>query len=82
MLYLAAAVSDFFVPPSELMEHKIQSGQHSDGLHLHLKPVPKCLALLRERWAPHAFTVSFKLETDPDMLLKKATGALGRSVAC
>lgn len=26
MFYLAAAVSDFFVPPSRMVEHKIQSG--------------------------------------------------------
>jgi phosphopantothenate-cysteine ligase len=27
MWYLAAAVSDFHVPPAKLVEHKIQSGQ-------------------------------------------------------
>jgi len=27
MFYLAAAVSDFFVPPSRMVEHKIQSGE-------------------------------------------------------
>src|SRR5690606_55358 len=26
LFYLAAAVSDFFVPPSRMVEHKIQSG--------------------------------------------------------
>lgn len=78
MLYLAAAVSDFFVPPSEMEEHKIQSGAHSDGLHLHLKTVPKCLTLVRREWAPQSFVVSFKLETDPDMLLKKAYAAIDK----
>jgi phosphopantothenate-cysteine ligase len=75
MFYLAAAVSDFFIPPGEMEEHKIQSAAH-DGLVLRLKNVPKCLGLLRHTWAPEAFIVSFKLETDPDMLLKKAQGAI------
>jgi phosphopantothenate-cysteine ligase len=32
MFYLAAAVSDFFVPPSRMVEHKIQSGDLPDPL--------------------------------------------------
>ena len=31
MFYLAAAVSDFFVPPSRMVEHKIQSGEISQS---------------------------------------------------
>lgn len=85
--FLAAAVSDFFVPPQEMQEHKIQSsaavaGQGKDRdaatFELRLKHVPKCLPLLRREWAPHAFVVSFKLETDPDMLLRKALGAIDK----
>ena len=86
--FLAAAVSDFFVPPQEMQEHKIQSsataGQGKDKdrdaatFELRLKHVPKCLPLLRHEWAPHAFVVSFKLETDPDMLLRKALGAIDK----
>lgn len=33
--------------------------------------VPKMLALLRHRWAPEAFAVSFKLETDESILISK-----------
>ncbi|KAJ7526821.1 hypothetical protein O6H91_16G024300 [Diphasiastrum complanatum] len=40
-----------------------------------LAPVPKMLALLRNHWSPLAFCVSFKLETDKDILLKKARSA-------
>jgi len=42
MMYLSAAVSDFYVPESELAEHKIQSSAHPT-LDLSLKPVPKLL---------------------------------------
>ncbi|EFJ50517.1 hypothetical protein VOLCADRAFT_103968 [Volvox carteri f. nagariensis] len=76
MLYLAAAVSDFFVPWSKLVEHKIQS---SDGpLVLHLQKVPKMLGALVSEWAPGAFVVSFKLETDQRILVDKANTALQR----
>ncbi|KAF8065879.1 phosphopantothenate--cysteine ligase 1 [Scenedesmus sp. PABB004] len=74
--YLAAAVSDFYLPWSQLVEHKIQS---SDGpLVLRLQKVPKMLRCLRHEWAPRAFVVSFKLETDETILVKKAAGALSR----
>jgi hypothetical protein len=33
--------------------------------------VPKMLGLLRGCWAPASFVVSFKLETDPTLLLLK-----------
>lgn len=76
LLYLAAAVSDFCVPPDALVDHKIQS---SDGeLTLKLAPVPKLLREVRERWAPDALIVSFKLETDERVLLRKANEALAR----
>ena len=32
---------------------------------------PKMLSDLRRHWAPEAFVVSFKLETDAGLLLKK-----------
>jgi len=66
LIYLAAAVSDFYIPKSELPEHKIQSSK--TGLELKLKPVPKCLGKLRSEWCPEAFIVSFKLETDINIL--------------
>ncbi|XP_028303621.1 phosphopantothenate--cysteine ligase [Gouania willdenowi] len=74
MFYLAAAVSDFYIPASDMPEHKIQS---SDGpLQLSMKMVPKILSPLVKEWAPQAFVVSFKLETDASILLEKARRAL------
>jgi phosphopantothenate-cysteine ligase len=84
--YLAAAVSDFYLPPGERPEHKIQSrgageGGDRDGDDtrdhvLRLRPVPKALGLLRSEWAPQGFVVSFKLETDPGLLRDKASRAM------
>ena len=60
MIYLAAAVSDYFIPDhlvvtrifshllvklQQMEEHKIQSG--SDNLNICLTPTPKCLSLLK-----------------------------------
>jgi len=94
LIYLAAAVSDFYVPKEEKSEHKIQSSNHNinggndeknsenggaiimdpttNCLHLKLSPVPKMLSLVRENFAPHAFCISFKLETDQNILFEKA----------
>ncbi|RUS86237.1 hypothetical protein EGW08_005979 [Elysia chlorotica] len=74
LLYLAAAVSDFYIPAAQLPEHKIQS---SNGkLQLSLEMTPKLLKPLVKDWVPNAFTVSFKLETDPKIMISKAKGAL------
>ncbi|SCV05375.1 LANO_0H06106g1_1 [Lachancea nothofagi CBS 11611] len=93
LFYLAAAVSDFFVPHSRLPDHKIQSQElhrsipdanskshpASDGkLIVDLDPVPKFLRRLVVSWAAQAMIVSFKLETDESILIKKATQALDR----
>lgn len=63
-------------------EHKIQSS-NNDGLTIKLHAVPKMLSLLREKWVPKAFVVSFKvtlslfqevtskLETDANILKYK-----------
>lgn len=74
MVYLAAAVSDFYIPKNELPEHKIQSSR--EGLTLNLKPVPKCLGKLRADWCPAAFICSFKLETDKEILNSKCKRSL------
>ncbi|XP_052166085.1 phosphopantothenate--cysteine ligase 2 [Oryza glaberrima] len=74
MFYLAAAVSDFYVPWESMAKHKIESA--SGPLNMQLNQVPKMLFILRKQWAPSAFCVSFKLETDPDILLQKAEAAL------
>ncbi|KAI9903574.1 hypothetical protein N3K66_000103 [Trichothecium roseum] len=119
LLYLAAAVSDFFVPPERMAEHKIQStdaaaattnaqqGQQqqqqeqkkkegeeeeetfdnfdatprvprSKRLVIDLDPVPKFLKSLVDGWAPRGMIVSYKLETDPAILVHKARGSLAR----
>lgn len=111
LFYLAAAVSDFFVPRERMAEHKIQSSadfagkRPADGaargsefkagvgeggrgevlpaahlanksLVIDLDPVPKFLKSLVDGWAPAAMIVSFKLETDPEILTAKAGYAL------
>lgn len=125
LLYLAAAVSDFFVPPERMVEHKIQStdaadlkGQNANNsipetaqenrvpspepnkeddeepfdnfdslptnppqskrLIIDLDPVPKFLKNLVDGWAPEGMIVSFKLETDPQILVHKAQYSLER----
>ncbi|KAF2192661.1 phosphopantothenate-cysteine ligase [Zopfia rhizophila CBS 207.26] len=100
MFYLAAAVSDFFVPQDRMVEHKIQSSvqfsQSSGGpngsknekppaartegrsLIIDLEPVPKFLKQLVDGWAPEGMIVSFKLETDPSILVKKAQYSLNK----
>ncbi|CAH1453050.1 unnamed protein product [Lactuca virosa] len=76
MFYLAAAVSDFYVPWESMAVHKIQSA--SGPLDMRLAQVPKMLSVLRKVWAPTAFCVSIKLETDKEILLEKADAALKR----
>ena len=97
LFYLAAAVSDFFVPQDRMVEHKIQSNEEflqsaesrghgkppaarTEGrsLVIDLEPVPKFLKQLVDGWAPEAMIVSFKLETDPSILVKKAQYALNK----
>lgn len=123
LLYMAAAVSDFFVPPERMSEHKIQSTNATDSLKrpspntttivkgdantaaavaeaaeeeafdnfdsspkiprskrliVDLDPVPKFLKNLVDGWAPEGMIVSFKLETDPALLVHKAKYSLDR----
>jgi phosphopantothenate-cysteine ligase len=112
LFYLAAAVSDFFIPRHRMAEHKIQSSEipanfsdesavasdeavASDDIYtgenepeppksgkklvVNLDPVPKFLHRLVDGWAPEgSMVVSFKLETDPSLLVYKAKTALQR----
>jgi phosphopantothenate-cysteine ligase len=99
IFYLAAAVSDFFVPQDRMVEHKIQSNEEfhqgaggagggntkppaarteGKSLIIDLEPVPKFLKQLVDGWAPDAMIVSFKLETDPSLLVTKAKYALNK----
>jgi phosphopantothenate-cysteine ligase len=73
LIYLAAAVSDFTIPHDQKAIHKIQS---SKGLDIHLDQVPKLLGVLTSAWAPHAYVISFKLETDSEILVTKARRAI------
>ncbi|CAL5349440.1 unnamed protein product [Camellia sinensis] len=56
------------------VEHKLQSG--SGPLDMQLVQAPKTFSVLRNDWAPMAFFISFKLETDSNILLQKADMAL------
>lgn len=76
MFYLAAAVSDFFLPRQRLSEHKIQSGKGS--LSIEMDQVPKILKPMVADWAVGGFTVSFKLETDQALIIPNARKALQR----
>lgn len=106
LFYLAAAVSDFFIPKNRMAEHKIQSSSAMEGrshetepektektdgepdagitsvqskkLVVNLDPVPKFLKRLVDGWAPEGMIVSFKLETDPSILISKAHYSLER----
>eukprot|EP00043_Microstomoeca_roanoka_P007304 m.70303 g.70303 ORF g.70303 m.70303 type:complete len:222 (-) comp13773_c0_seq1:29-694(-) len=73
-LYLAAAVSDFYISRDQLAEHKIQSS--SGKLTLQMEPVPKLLHLIKPQLCPKSFMVTFKLETDEALLAQKAKRAL------
>ncbi|CAG8777633.1 10983_t:CDS:2 [Cetraspora pellucida] len=75
MYYLAAAVSDFFIPAQKMSQHKIQS---DGGLTLTMDQVPKFLKPMVTNWVPGGFIVSFKLETDPALLVDKSRLALMR----
>ncbi|XP_012232057.1 phosphopantothenate--cysteine ligase [Linepithema humile] len=75
ILYLAAAVSDFYIPSNEMAVHKISS---SGPPTISLQLVPKILAPLVSLWVPKAFVISFKLETDESLLISKARTALNK----
>lgn len=60
-------------------QHKIQSSATQDGeLVIRLAQVPKFLSRLVLNWTSGAMIISFKLETDNNILLKKARSALDR----
>lgn len=75
MYYLAAAVSDFFLPKQKMVfaflsvclarltlaqsVHKIQSGKGS--LHIEMDQVPKILKPMVAEWTRQGFVVSFKV---------------------
>lgn len=73
LLYLAAAVSDFYVPEEDMPKHKIQS---TGAPKISLELVPKILKPLVSSWVSRAFVVSFKLETDENLLIAKSRESL------
>jgi len=76
LLYLAAAVSDFYIPNGDLPVHKIQSSEGAPSIQLQC--VPKMLVPLAEHWKGGSAMVSFKLETDSKILVTKARKALDK----
>ena len=74
MYYLAAAVSDFFIPNDKMAVHKIQS--NNSGLCLEFDQVPKMIQPLVKYWAKGGLIISFKLETDLNLLLPKSLSSL------
>jgi hypothetical protein len=51
----------------------MQSSEVGSQLHLTLEKTPKMLGCLRREWAPSCFIVSFKLETDDQILVHKVS---------
>lgn len=82
MIFLAAAISDFYIPESELEEHKIQSrdekGSHKNELNIILKPAPKEIHKIKDEINKDMFLITFKLETDEKILYDKAIQALSK----
>jgi phosphopantothenate-cysteine ligase len=77
MVILAAAVSDYYIPLEKLSQHKIQSKE--ENLVITLEPVKKEIFKIKEDWNPYTFLVSFKLETDENILIKKAKNAITKT---
>ncbi|CAJ0597428.1 unnamed protein product [Cylicocyclus nassatus] len=74
LLYLAAAVSDFYIEEEKMPTHKIQSS--GGELNLRLSLAPKAIDQIVNKIIPDAYVVSFKLETDESILISKARAAL------
>ncbi|CAD6187723.1 unnamed protein product [Caenorhabditis auriculariae] len=73
LVYLAAAVSDFYVTQETMPTHKMSSDK---DLSLRLSLAPKVIERVVNSYVPHAFVTSFKLETDEGKLIPKAAAAL------
>ncbi|CEF67306.1 Phosphopantothenate--cysteine ligase [Strongyloides ratti] len=70
IIYLAAAVSDFYIDEKDMPDHKIQS--RNGEVNLKLTPVKKAdiIELLGDN--KESFLVTFKLETDEKLLYIKS----------
>lgn len=83
IIYLAAAISDFIIPEDKLSEHKIQSkdeeGISKKTLELTLYPAPKDLYKIKEGLNKDSMLVTFKLETNEDILKIKSYQAIKKT---
>lgn len=77
LIYSSAAVSDFYLHPDNISEHKIQSKE--GALVIQLEPVPKIIKIMKDTWCPESFIITFKLETDRSLLDKKAKYHLSKN---
>ncbi|KAL0068140.1 Phosphopantothenate--cysteine ligase cab2 [Marasmius tenuissimus] len=74
LYYLAAAVSDFFLPRRRMAEHKIQSGKGS--LLIEMDQVPKILKPMVDEWSKDGYIVSFKVRITPALRILALTPVL------
>lgn len=66
---MAAAVSDFWIPLDKMETHKIQSKDvGEEGYALLMENTPRMLGHVKHQWNPSTILVSFKLETDIEIL--------------
>jgi phosphopantothenate-cysteine ligase len=79
MIFLSAAVSDYYIPSEILCEHKIQSSENI--LTLNLYPVKKEIYKIKKEWNPESFLISFKLETDEEKLIDKSIKAIEKCLS-
>ena len=85
ILYMASAVSDFYIPFKQLVTDKIQSS--GGPLTLQLSQTPKMLGYFKYLCGDNCLLVSFKLETKKDteflfMKARKAINKYGSDVVC
>ncbi|CAI6345043.1 unnamed protein product [Macrosiphum euphorbiae] len=77
LLLLRCCCFRLYIPPNDMVsEHKVQSKDGPPVIALRL--VPKVLYAVTHIWAPNAYIISFKLETDSGILEQKAKGALSK----
>lgn len=79
IIFLAAAVSDFYIPNENMAENKIQSKE--GNLTLELYKVKKEIYKIKTEWNKLSFLITFKLETDKAILFDKAKLALQANLA-
>ena len=79
-----AATSSNATPPTNATT-LTNTNTNETGLTLNLTNTPKMLGFIRTEWCPQATIVSFKLETNTNILVAKAAGSLqkyGVDIVC